>query len=100
MPADLLKDFGDGRHPAAGRLISIDDLAVEQHFEYAVMALDQLRLYAESLVHCFRQTGGVFEKTSFHAVMDDYDFRSRLIYHNGLLGGLLRNVERKLNSPD
>ena len=75
-PPDLLQGFGDGRHSAAGRLVVIDYLIVEQYLEQAVMGLNQLRPDPESIGHCCRQTGGLFEKTSFHTVMDSDDSRS------------------------
>lgn len=65
-----LETFGNRRHPAAGGLVGVDYIAVEQHFEYAVMSLDQPGPYAERIGNGFRQTGGRFEKASLHTVAD------------------------------
>lgn len=73
MAGQCRKRFGNCGYPAADGLIGVDHISVKQHFEYAVMRFNQLRPHAKRVGHCFRQTGGGFEKASFHTVANIND---------------------------
>jgi hypothetical protein len=54
----------------AGFVFAEHELTVDRHIEYALSALDELDIDAESLLQCRRQTGGSRQVASEHAVFD------------------------------
>lgn len=55
---------------AAGLVFGIDQFAVEFHVEDAVAAFDQLRFFRERLLDAGRQTGGLGQVVSHHAILN------------------------------
>lgn len=85
MARQLLERLGYRGYPAAGGLVGVDHIAVELHYEYAVMRFGQPGLHSERIGNRFRQTGGRFEKSSFHAVANVNRFQKCLVRHHGQL---------------
>ena len=66
---ELRQDFVIGRE-AAGLVFRVDPLPVDGDIEDSAAPLDQFRLDSRTLLNCFRQTGGIGQVVSLHAVGD------------------------------
>lgn len=86
-----------GREPAR-LVLGIDQLPIHGDIEDAAAALDQLRLDSRSLLDRVRQTGGVGEVVSLHAVCDRDVHRVLVSLSNHSFGAVVRRARLRVYS--
>ncbi len=73
--------------------LAINQIAIDDHIEYAARTLDQLRFHPQGLLDRIRQTGGSRFIVSLHAVFDA-DLHSGFLF-SGLDGSHLTSRARQ-----